>query len=124
MKRLALVLAAATVLAGGVAHAGGDKTDAIEQARDKADGKWSYHDKRADRVHGPAWVAPKGWIYNRYAQGDFMPSLLQSEAYFVDPASLGLPPLAAGRHWVRAGAHLYLVAGHGKVLEMIPDVYY
>jgi Ni/Co efflux regulator RcnB len=129
MKRLALLVFAAGLMTSTAALAdhgarSGDRNEIEQRLRDKAEGKWTYKGHRADKIHGPEFVAPPRWARRSYGQGDFIPGAFLTEAYFVDAAALGLEPAGAGRHWVRVGPDVYLVAGRGKVLDVVPGVYY
>lgn len=129
MKRLALLVFAAGLMTSTVALADqgartSDRNEVEQRKRDKAENKWTYQGKRQDRVHAAAFVAPPGWARRSYGVGDFIPGLFMRDAYFVDAASLGLPPAAEGRHWVRVGDDVYLVAGRGKVMDVVGGVYF
>src|SRR4051794_13313787 len=129
MKRLALLVFAAGLMTSTAALAdhgarSGDRNEVEQRLRDKADGKWSYDGKRLDKIHGPAFVAPPGWSRRSYGVGDFIPALFMADAYYVDAAAVGLPAPASGRHWVRVGEDVYLVAGRGKVMDVVGGVYF
>lgn len=129
MKRLALLVFAAGLMTSTVALADqgartSDRNEVEQRLRDKAEGKWTYAGKRQDKIRGEAFVAPHGWSRRSYGTGDFIPALFMTNVYFVDAASLGLPPAAEGRHWVRIGEDVYLVAGRGKVMDVVGGVYF
>src|SRR4051812_42346257 len=118
MNRLALMAAAAaaTLLTSNAAFAdqgarSSDRNEVEARLRDKADHKYHYLDKRMDTIKGVAFVAPSGWAWRSYGVGDFIPGVFMKDAYFVDGAALGLPAPESGRHWVRVGPDVYLVAG-------------
>lgn len=129
MKRLALLAFAAGLMISTTALAdqgarSGDRNEIDARARDKAEGKWSYKDVRRDKVRAEAFVAPKGWSRRSYGTGDFIPRVFMADAYYVDAAVVGLPPAEAGRHWVRVGPDVYLIAGRGKVIDVVGGVYF
>lgn len=129
MKRLALIVFAAGLMTSTAALAdqgarSGDRNEIEARARDKAEGKWTYKGVRRDKVRADAFVAPAGWSRRSYGTGDFIPRVFMTDAYYVDASALGLPPVEEGRHWVRVGPDVYLVAGRGRVMDVIGGVYF
>jgi Ni/Co efflux regulator RcnB len=129
MKRLALIAAAAMLFSSTAALAdhgarSSDRNEVEARLRDKAEGKWTYEGKRQDKIKAEAFVAPAGWSARSYNTGDFIPRAFMVEAYYVDPAPLGLPAAQDGRHWVRVGTDVYLVAGRGRVMDVVGGVYF
>lgn len=129
MKRLILLAAlaaglttASTALADQGARSG-DRNEVEARLRDKADGKYHYKDQRFDSIKGSPFVAPPGWQPRSYGVGDFVPAVFMKDPYVVDGPSIHLPPAKDGRHWVRIGSEVYEVAGRGKVLDVVGNVY-
>lgn len=134
MKRLLMGVAALSLLTAGAASAqtivkhGPNGTTVVHKDGygDRNVAKFNYRGKTWNRVRGPAWNAPRGWNYRRYTVGAYLPGTFLSPGFYVDPMGigLGLPVAGPGKHWVRVGNDLYLVNGRGRVIEVVPDVYY
>ena len=88
--------------------------------------RYSYGGRYYDAVRAPRWVAPRGWSYRRYNVGAYVPSFFLGGSYIVDPLRFGIRVRAAGpnRHWIRVGDDLYLVNRRGRVIQVIPNVFY
>ena len=88
--------------------------------------RYSYGGRYYDAVRAPRWVAPRGWTYRRYAVGAYVPSYFLGGAYVVNPLNFGVrvPVAGANRHWIRVGDDLYLVNRRGRVIQIIPNVFY
>ena len=88
--------------------------------------RYNYGGKYYSSVRGPRWVAPRGWSYRRYGVGAYLPGFFLGTTYFVDPMRFGIRVQAAGpnRHWIRVGDDLYLVNRRGRVIQVIPNVFY
>jgi Ni/Co efflux regulator RcnB len=90
------------------------------------DRRFYYGGQYYSAVRGPRWVAPRGWTYRRYAVGATLPAFFLSTTYYVDPLRFGLRigPAGAGRRWIRVGDDLYLVNARGRVIRVVPNVFY
>ena len=88
--------------------------------------RYQYGGRYYDAVRAPRWVAPRGWTYRRYAVGAYVPSYFLGGGYIVNPLTFGVRVQAAGpnRHWIRVGDDLYLVNRKGRVIQIIPNVFY
>ena len=88
--------------------------------------RYSYGGRYYDAVRAPRWVAPRGWSYRRYAVGAYVPSYFLGGSYIVNPLSFGIrvPIAGSNRHWIRVGDDLYLVNRRGRVIQIIPNVFY
>jgi Ni/Co efflux regulator RcnB len=86
-------------------------------------GNQFFHRGRSfSRIHGPAFVYPRGWGYRRWAIGAIFPALFLTSAYYYnDYAALGLQPPPPGYMWERYGPDLLLVNLTTGVVE---DVVY
>ena len=134
MKKLLMGVAALSLLAAGAAEAqtvvkqGPHGTTVVHKDRygDRTVTKFKYRGRTWNRVRGPAWTAPAGYAYRRYTVGAYLPAPFLSAGFYVDPIGIGinLPVAGYGKHWVRVGNDLYLVNGRGRILEVVPDVYY
>jgi Ni/Co efflux regulator RcnB len=134
MKTLLLGVAALSLLATGASAAetivkrGPHHTTVVRTDRhgDRHVAKFNYRGRSWNRVRGPAWHAPRGWAYRRYRVGAYLPSTFLGGGFYVNPAGfgIGLPIAGPNRHWVRAGNDLYLVNARGRIIEVVPDVYY
>jgi Ni/Co efflux regulator RcnB len=135
MKKLLMGAAALTLQSAGAASA---QTTVVKRhphqttvvhtnrAGDRTVTRFNYRGRSWNRVHGRAWRAPPGWSYRRYTVGAYLPSTFLSAGFYIDPVGIGigLPAAGRGRHWVRVGNDLYLVNARGRVVEVVPDVYY
>jgi Ni/Co efflux regulator RcnB len=92
----------------------------------RSDRRYNYGGKYYDAVRAPRWVAPRGWSYRRYAIGASLPAFFLATSYYVDPMRYGLRVPAAGsnRRWIRVGDDLYLVNMRGRVIQVVPNVFY
>jgi Ni/Co efflux regulator RcnB len=134
MKKHLMGVAALSLLTAGAASAetivkhGPNQTTVVHKDRygDKTVSKFSYKGRHWNRVRGPGWVAPPGYAYRRYSVGAYLPAPFLSASFYVDPVGIGigLPVAGYGKHWVRVGNDLYLVNGRGRIIEVVPDVYY
>lgn len=132
MKKLLMGVAALSLLTAGAASAdtvvkkGPHQTTVVRTDRDGHVTKFSYKGRAWNRVRGPAWIPPHGWNYRRYTVGAYLPSTFLVPTFYVNPAGFGiaLPVAGYGKHWVRVGNDLYLVNARGRIIEVIPDVYY
>jgi len=89
--------------------------------------QFSYHGRMFAPVHIAApFIYPPGWTYRRWAVGAVLPPIFLGPAYYyLDWATLGLEPPPPGTQWVRYGADLLLVeVPSGRVVEVVPDVFY
>ena len=88
--------------------------------------RYNYGGRYYDAVRAPRWVAPRGWTYRRYAVGAYVPSYFLGGSYIINPLTFGVRVQAAGpnRHWIRVGDDLYLVNRRGRVIQVIPNVFY
>ena len=88
--------------------------------------RYNYDGRHYDAVRGPRWVAPRNWTYRRYSVGASLPTFFLGANYIVDPRRYGLrvPVAGANRHWVRVGDDLYLVNRRGRVIRIVPNVFY
>jgi len=134
MKKLLMGVAALSLLTAGGASAetvvkkGPNQTTVVHKDRygDRTVTKFNYKGRSWNRVRGPAWSAPAGWNYRRYTVGAYLPGTFLTTGFYVDPTGfgIGLPAAGYGKHWVRVGNDLYLVNGRGRIIEVVPDVYY
>lgn len=134
MKKLLMGVAALSLLTAGAASAetvvkrGPNQTTVVHKDRygDRTVTKFNYKGRSWNRVRGPAWNAPRGWNYRRYTVGAYLPGTFLSAGFYVDPVGfgIGLPAAGYGKHWVRVGNDLYLVNRRGRIIEVVPDVYY
>lgn len=135
MKKILMGVAALSLLTAGAASAqqttvkqGPHGTTVVHKNAygDKTVTKFNYKGRSWARVRGPAWVAPPGYAYRRYTVGAYLPAPYLSAGFYVDPVGIGitLPVAGYGKHWVRVGDDLYLVNARGRVIEVVPDVYY
>lgn len=134
MKKLLMGVAALSLLTAGVASAetvvkrGPNQTTVVHKDRygDKTVTKFNYKGRTWNRVRGPAWNAPPGYAYRRYTVGAYLPTPFLSAGFYINPVGIGisLPAAGYGKHWVRVGNDLYLVNARGRVIEVVPDVYY
>ena len=60
------------------------------------------------------------------AIGASLPSFFLATSYYVDPLRYGVRVPAAGsnRRWIRVGDDLYLVNMRGRVIQVVPNVFY
>ena len=134
MKKLLMGVAALSLLTAGAASAetvvkkGPNQTTVVHKDRfgDRTVSKFSYKGRSWNRVRGPAWNAPRGWNYRRYTVGAYLPGTFLAPTFYVNPTGFGLalPVAGYGKHWVRVGNDLYLVNARGRIIEVVPDVYY
>lgn len=128
MKRVVLLAFAAGLMTSSAALAdqgarSSDRNEVEARLRDKAEGKYHYKDQRFDSIKGQPFQAPPGWQPRYYGVGDFVPAVFMKDPYIVDGPSIHLPPAKDGRHWVRIASEVYEVAGRGKVLDVVGNVY-
>jgi Ni/Co efflux regulator RcnB len=78
------------------------------------------------RIHGPAFVYPRGWAYRRWTIGARLPPVLFAPAYFYPGwAALGLGAAPPGYAWVRYGPDLLEVnLTSGEVEDVVYGVFY
>ena len=88
--------------------------------------RYSYGGRQYNAVRGPRWVGPRGWTYRRYAVGASLPTFFLASTYYVDPLRFGLRvgPAGPNRRWVRVGDDLYLINARGRVIQVVPNVFY
>ena len=128
MRRLLIGVAAVSLLAGA-ANAQSrdhDRRDWRQHQRFEH-GSFIYRGHPYGRIHGPTWAPPRGWAYQRYAIGAYLPRSLLATEYVVDPYAMGLSlrPAPRGARWVRSGDDLLLVSWRtGRVIEVVPDAFY
>ncbi len=77
------------------------------------------------RIHGPAFVYPRGYGHRRWAVGAILPALFLADAYYYDNyGAIGLQAPAPGYRWVRYGDDLLLVnIRTGQVEDTAEDVF-
>lgn len=76
------------------------------------------------RYYAPAYVAPVGYTYSRYAVGSYLPMGYYGAAYYVDYRPYGLSPPPYGYTWVRVGNDVYLVSTRdGLVAEVVYNLF-
>jgi Ni/Co efflux regulator RcnB len=95
--------------------------------RDRGDARrvFVYRGREYSAVRGPEFRYPRGWAYRRWYQGDVLPRLFLTDAFFIDYAFLGLPPPPRYYRWVRYGPDALLVNVYdGRVLDVVYDAYY
>lgn len=135
MKKLLLAAAAFSLLAADVAMAqtvvtrqpdGDTKVVTHKPNGTKVVRRYNYGGRYYDAVRAPRWVAPRGWAYRRYTVGAYLPNYFLGTSYYVNPITFGLrvQPAGANRHWIRVGDDLYLVNNKGRVIQIVPNVFY
>jgi Ni/Co efflux regulator RcnB len=71
---------------------------------------WYWHNRRMNRIRGPAFAWPSGWRYRHWSIGSYLPMLFLTSQFFFDNIQpIGLYPAPPGFRWVRFGNDLFLV---------------
>lgn len=72
------------------------------------------------------WIAPRGFVYRRFALGERIPTVLLAADFFLsDYATYGLEYPPPGYVWVRDGGDAVLVdQSTGEVIQVEYDVFY
>lgn len=89
--------------------------------------QFTYGGRRYNQVRGSRWIAPRGWTYRRYSIGASLPLFFLAATYYVDPFAYGInyvPRARYGQRWIRVGNDLYLVNRNGRIVQVVPDVFY
>ena len=88
--------------------------------------QFSWRGRSYYRMRGPAFRYPRGYAYQRWVIGAFLPSIFLGTTYFFDDwRGLGIDRPPPGRRWVRYGPDLVLVNLRTRRIEdVIPDVFY
>jgi Ni/Co efflux regulator RcnB len=78
------------------------------------------------RFRGPSYHYPRGYGYQRWAFGAFLPSIFLEPDYTLsDYWTYGLPAPPPGFHWIRVGPDALLVRyGDGYVLDAAYGLFY
>jgi Ni/Co efflux regulator RcnB len=78
------------------------------------------------RFRGPSYRYPRGYGYQRWAFGAFLPSIFLEPDYTLsDYWTYGLPAPPPGFHWIRVGPDALLVRyGDGYVLDAAYGLFY
>ena len=134
MKKLLAGVLAIGLLAGTAnAQPYGRHNDRDNRGQDRREanrfehGRFQYRGHDYGRIRGPAWAPPSGWSSQRYSIGAYLPRMFLGTTYYVDPYALGVNVRRApnGARWVRVGDDLLLVSRRtGRVIEVVPDVFY
>jgi Ni/Co efflux regulator RcnB len=84
----------------------------------------NWHPDR--RFRGPSYRYPRGFGYQRWAFGAFLPSIFLAPNYTLsDYWAYGLPAPPPGFHWIRVGPDALLVRyGDGYVLDAAYGLFY
>ena len=87
-----------------------------------AERHWNF----SQRFRGPAYRYPRGFGYQYWAFGSFLPSVFLGQDYTLyDYWTYGLPAPPAGFHWIRVGPDALLVRyGDGYVLDAAYGLFY
>ena len=129
MKKLLMGVAALSLLTAGAASAetivkkGPNQTTVVHKDRygDRTVSKFSYKGRSWNRVRGPAWNAPRGWNYRRYAVGAYLPGTFLAPTFYVNPSGFGLALPVAVRGMGREPALDGDAGGRGvRVLQPLP----
>jgi Nickel/cobalt transporter regulator len=85
-----------------------------------------YGGQAFERVRTAPFVYPRGWGYQRWAVGAFLPPVfLVRDYWYPDWDLIGLPPPPPDYQWVRYGPDLLLVdLTTGEVIDVVYDVFY
>jgi Ni/Co efflux regulator RcnB len=83
---------------------------------------WNFN----QRYRGPVYNYPRGFGYQYWAFGAFLPSVFLSQDYTLyNYWNYGLPPPPNGYHWIRVGPDALLVRyGDGYVLDAAYGLFY
>ena len=78
------------------------------------------------RFRGPSYYYPRGYGYQRWAFGAFLPSIFLAPDYTLSNYwAYGLPAPPPGFHWIRVGPDALLVRyGDGYVLDAAYGLFY
>jgi len=81
---------------------------------------------RGGRFRGPSYAYPRGFGYQRWAFGAFLPFAFMAPDYTLGSYwTYGLPAPPAGYHWIRVGPDALLVRyGDGYVLDAAYGIFY
>jgi len=109
----------------------GDRTwDHPQRSRDRGR-NWFDPDRyrrsyyASHRYHVRPYVYPRGWYYNRWSFGDYLPFGWFNSSYYLDSWAYGLPPAPIGCEWVRVGDDAYLVdIWTGEILSVYYDLFW
>jgi Ni/Co efflux regulator RcnB len=125
---LSLLAADATMAQTVVRHAPNGDTKVVTHRPNGSTvvRRYRYGGRYYNAVRAPRWVAPRGWAYRRYGIGAYLPNYFLGSSYYVNPVTFGLRvrPAGANRHWIRVGDDLYLVNNRGRVIQVVPNVFY
>jgi Ni/Co efflux regulator RcnB len=80
----------------------------------------------SQRFRGPSYYYPRGYGYQRWASGAFLPSIFLAPDYTLsDYWAYALPAPPPGFHWIRVGPDALLVRyGDGYVLDAAYGLFY
>jgi Ni/Co efflux regulator RcnB len=83
---------------------------------------WSF----SQRFRGPAYRYPRGFGYQYWSFGAFLPPVFLTQDYTLyDYWTYGLPAPPPGYHWIRVGPDALLVRyGDGYVLDAVYGLFY
>jgi Ni/Co efflux regulator RcnB len=83
---------------------------------------WSFN----QRFQGPSFNYPRGYGYQRWAFGAFLPGVFLAQNYTLYQYwTYGLPAPPPGYHWIRVGPDALLVRfGDGYVLDAVYGLFY
>jgi Ni/Co efflux regulator RcnB len=81
---------------------------------------------RGGRFRGPSYAYPRGFGYQRWAFGSFLPFAFMAPDYTLGSYwTYGLPAPPPGYHWIRVGPDALLVRyGDGYVLDAAYGIFY
>lgn len=83
----------------------------------------SYH--ATHRYHVGSYRYPRGWHYQRWTFGDFLPFGWFTSNYYIDAWDYGLPQPPIGCEWVRQGSDAVLVdVWTGEILSVYYDLFW
>jgi len=106
-----------------------DRRD-VERDRDLRDRRddrrfFNFGGRRYTAVRAPEFRYPRGWAYRHWNNGEVLPGLFLTSAYFFDYGFLGVPPPPPGLRWVRYGPDALLVnVRSGRIVDSIYDAFY
>ncbi|MFM9977134.1 MAG: RcnB family protein [Sphingomonadaceae bacterium] len=85
-----------------------------------------YLGTRYSRYDAPAYYYPRGYRYQRWVPGQYLPRIFLDGRYrFYDYRRIGLSPLSRGYIWVRFGPDLLIVNDrNGRIRDVLYDVFY
>ena len=87
--------------------------------------QFTWHGRSFERLHGPPFVYPYGYAYQRWPIGAILPQVFLLPVYFYpDWAVIGLDPPPPDCAWVRYGPDLLLAnIATGEVIDTIYDAF-